>query len=69
VLSAPPIPDSPPPYSEIDPAKSDAKSVPARPTTLELGSSQDNLRDLTVEEAASRDEEDENNAVLGELTI
>ena len=76
MLLAPVIPDSPPPYSEIDPAQNESQTA-TRPTYLELGMSQENKEgDIETEtmlhiptDAASRDEEEASNAILGKLTL
>jgi len=77
VLTTPVIPDSPPPYSEIDPASEQNESTKTliRPTSLELGASSENpddgtgIENVIPEECSStREEEDTSNAVLGIFT-
>jgi hypothetical protein len=62
------VPDSPPPYSEIDPAK----QVPARPTTLEITSGRDGVaggNDVDVRDGEDDDEAAASAAVVGQLSV
>ena len=79
-MTAPVIPDSPPPYSEIDPASAQNESTKislTRPTSLELGASSENpdegigTENLIPEEGSSTREEEEDtaNAVLGNFSV